>query len=1222
MNNLNILIISNPQYSKFNIPDIEDIQFYTLDSTESKKVRGDKYDAIIIFDHGDVENIKSYKELIQNNSKTIIIPVGNYLIEEKIYDWSLKKIIKFNSFFTYGGKRNKENAFLYLISCLLNEEDETIEAEKKPFDGMFHYKTNEVFYSFVEYEAWYRKIVKTNGKWVGILTHRQTWIDGECELIHSITKALENKGLKVIPAFTYGSGNESKSFKEIINDFFSNKKLQICGLINLTVFESLKENDRKNKDLLNQIVKIYTQLNIPIFQPVISYMTEEKTWRESLAGLPNEIPWNYSRPEKKGIIEPIVVALKNAKGETYILNERVKKFTTRVCKHIKLANISNCHKKIALVIHNAPCNGVEATIGLGVGLDVFESTVKILNRLKEEGYFVGDIPDNGIALRNILFEKKAFSDFRWTSVEDIVESGGCIYRMSVKEYVNYFNNIPNNSKMKMLQLWGNPPGEGMIYEEDIIITGIRFGNITLLVQPKRGCYGAKCTGEVCKILQDPFCPPPHFFFATYRWLEKIERVDCMVSIGTHGCIEFLPGKANALSEECWPDIIVGDLPHFYIYNAGVSTEGVTAKRRSYGVIIDHLPHTVDSADKNMIKLLQSINEYQYFKSIVSEQSEYIKKDILELIKSIPGTPNRINDFDKELDILKRHLSQTINNPARKTKHIFGDEATYIQRKSYLSEWFFSQENINKLLNSTDIDRLDFYTIVDEYIECIIADKQYVNSNIPQEILDIKPLMIELNNLLKKSNMEMENIIRLLSGEYIAPGISGLPDDNAMESLPTGRNLYISDDDKIPTRSAWQVGKEYANTLVDKYIKEEGKYPEKIAFNMISLDISRSKGEQLSTIMYLIGVKPIWDKKGKVTGIGIIDTKELARPRIDVTIRISGVLRDTYPNIINMLDRAFVRVAWLDEKVDENYIKKHSFEIIENNCLKDIDDDQKRRGSIRIFGDAPGGYGAGIDLALKASAWEKEEDLVKTFIDFSCYAYGNKLDGDRHPQEFVENMKNTNISFESSLSNKYTPLSSSFSSSVQGGIKLLKQIVGKNDIKQYYGNSQSNKVEVDTLEHKLKEELENTILNPIWRENIMEKGYDGAAEMMMYMQNTFSWKILTESIDDKLLDQIADEVINDKKVKDWFNEHNPYAYEEMARRLFELIERGKWQANEDVLNKLKRNYLEIEGQMEDIIGETKGEIQGGNIEKITFRDVEIWEERISQVEKCIKSDDEN
>lgn len=1121
------------------------------------------------------------------------------------------------------------NALRYIAANVLGIDDLPPVEEPEPvaFEGIFHPDSEEVFSSWDDYSNWYQGRSNCgSGQWVGLLTHRSNWVTNNLEVETALIRELEGLGIRVVAEPELNT----KGFDGIVDAYFSSDhRLVIDALINLQVF--ILRSATSDQNIFEQAVSKMQQLDIPVFKPIVSYSSKER-WEENQQGLIMEIPWSFTVPEAQGLIEPLIIGYSDKDGKACSLPDRVIKLTRRVEKWLALRHTQNRDKKLAIFLHNAPCSGVEATIGMGAGLDVFTSVVKILNELKEFGWMVENIPADGSELHQLIMERKAFADFRWTSVEDIVNSGGCLYQMpldGVHGYYSFYEQLDPKCREEMEKTWGLPPGEGMVYQQHLIITGINFGNVTVLVQPKRGCYGAKCTGEVCKILQDPHYPPPHQYLATYRYVEEIWKAHAVLHVGTHGNLEFLPGKSNALSRRCYPDLVLGALPNFYVYNAGVGTEGILAKRRTNAVIVDHLPPIYGVQHKGVLQLVNLIDNYFEAVSFKSDQVHALEALVREQFPQIPGAQTVVDQaetFSDGLIDLKNSLVQSVCNPKCEKLHVFGREKTAEEILWYIKEVVQSDVKLMTRLRSRWQEDYDLHQFLLEFIMQVISnqeqDVQSIIQEIDQHVLDVElkeiliDLAVEIREIYSKLTMipvEMADLLHALNGGYIPPGPSGMPDDNGKNIIPTGRNLYLMDIEKVPTKAAWEVGCRAADQLIDLYMTEEGHYPEKIAMNMLSLDISRTKGEQLSQVLYLMGIKPVWDGNGKVIDLEVIPLEQLKRPRIDVTIRITGVLRDSYPQAVELLDSAVNMAAALSEPDDLNFVRKHTLQLVE--VLKDAgkDNELQRRSTMRIFGDRPGTYGTGVDLALKASAWKDEKDLAKIFVYFSSFAYGKELNGNPAKREFVENVKKAQVAYDVSSSKRHDILASGFGASVQGGFGLIRKVFQGKEIKQYYGAKENpEQVRVSRLEDTLQETLDEKLFNPLWIENMQEKGYHGAAELMERLQNVFDWQCLTQSFEDAALDRLVEEYVNDPEMRKWFIENNLFAIEEIARRFLELYQREKWQADPDVLEELKLNYLELEGEIEERLGDVKGEIQAGSIDVMTDADVKEWQDKLKEV----------
>jgi cobaltochelatase CobN len=1110
-------------------------------------------------------------------SVATLIPIGGEAASLGLSNAEPEHITMVNQYVLYGGDKNIRSLEQYLALSVLG--DTSFAAPELPketaFDGIFRFDSEEVYPSLSAYLDDVQPKFET---FAAVFIHRHAWVNRNLAALKAICEELEKNGIGAVPVFSSSDGN-SPDFAGIADRYFSiSGKVFIQALVSLNLFAIMAKDGRSVSE---QSTKEYERLGVPVFAPVHSYNINESDWKDANNPLTEDMATALILPEMVGMIEPILVSVTGEDNVDIPLLDRAALAARRIASWIKLRTTENKDKKIALMLHNSVCSGVEATVGRAFGLDALESTVKMLRRLAAEGYNVTDIPESGEALLDLIMSKKAFSDFRWTSVEDIVGSGGSLYQMSVKsEYEAYYLDLPETSREYMEQVWGVPPGEGMTLNGDLIITGLSFGNAVVMVQPKRGCYGAKCTGEVCKILHDPTCPPPHQYLATYRYLRDVFKANAVIDIGTDGSTEYLPGKVSGLSSECWPSIILDSLPSLYLYNAGVISEGMIVKRRMNSVILDYLPPASMGVDEKSAELSRLIDEYQNAIALDSGQASLLESRMESLIKENPAVERIAGDDYKSvlLDI------QEVIRKADKAKqiniehHVFGQIPSEEEMNRYIREIWSSEglDDSNPLFGS-DFD--------------------------------------EIKDGLLNTRLEMDNLVRSLNGGYIPAGESGMPDENGRNIIPTGRNMFGLQIDKVPTMSAWERGKDLANQLLDQYLKDEGHLPEQIAINMISLDVTRAGGEQLSQFLYLLGVRPVWDKQGRVNGLDVIPLSELNRPRIDVTVRISGVLRDTWPSVVMMMDDAVLIVSNLEEDEAMNFVLKHIHEYASE---FNVNLDESRR-AIRIFGDPPGAYGAGLDLALLASAWKDEDDLLKYFTQSSAFAYGKGLDGARKVREFVDIARKVEVSSDITQSRRVNAMSCGFGVQVQGGYRLLAKRLSGRAIRQYQAVSETGSAPVtESLDENLKHIVEDTVLNEFWRESVKNRGYDGAADIMHSLQNVFSAQVVIDCFSDDFIDKIAEETINNDELREWLDKTNPYASEEIGRRLLELQSRGRWNPSEDVFERLKQNYLLIEGDMEGRL-EPLGEIQGGSLEIINHEGNELWEAQLSDIQSELSKD---
>ena len=947
-----------------------------------------------------------------------------------------------NSYVLYGGEENLRR-LIRLIRHRIYGSPKPAEPEELPFDSIFTMdgKLYSDTRSYMEQEE------SGYEHYIGLLNYRTRWQANDLAVESALKAALNRRGIGVIPLFSNGTpdpGVGALSMEAAIRKFYTEDGKPLIDLLVNFIFFGIAEG--ADQAMFSRTARFYEELDLPVVRPVLSSYLNNEQWEQSAAPFSTDAALNFDVAEMQGMIEPLFLGGSKDRRTREVVVERAERLAGRIASWIRLRKCSNHQKKLAVFLNSAVCSGVEATLGRASGLDSFSSVLELLHRLKEEDYDVGTLPESGENLRQLFLEKKAYSDFRWTSAEDIAACGGTLYTMPSGEYEKLYHMIPQSAREAVEKTWGPAPGEAMVLDGKILITGLRLGNVLLLIQPKRGCFGAKCSGEVCKILQDPACPPTHQYLATYFYAHTVFGADALIHVGTHGSLEFLPGKASGLSSACFPDICIGEKPNLYIYNMASIGPAMLAKRRSYAVLSDHV-------------------------------------------------------MEKE----KLHL-------------------------------------------------------LDE--------------------------------------RELRSVLNGLEGRFIPPGEGGEKED-----LPAGRNLYGVQIGKIPTSTAYERGAQAAEEMAQRFLEEEGHYPEQIALNMVSLDIPRTGGEQLSLFLRLIGLRPVWDQYGTVERMECIPLEELKRPRLDVSIHISSVLRDAWPDIIAKMDEAVLLAAAQDERPEDNFIVKNTL--------------GKTDSVARIFGAAPGTYSNSIGLALKASAWKNDKDLGRYFVDSSSYVYGKNRMGQQDLHAFLETIKRTEATCDVISMKHSDAIRSSYSSRVQGGYALAAKMLGvKRNVRSFMGESGQQGVAVKTMKEHLEDGVKSTLFNEEWKQRQLDLGYDGAAEIMCRLQNIFEMQCVNENFSSETLDRLAKDYIMDEEVRHFMEKNNPYAAEESARRFLELNSRGKWKPDPAILIQLQKDYLKTEANLEDGIS-GRGEIQGGSVEIVADEAVDSWKKRLAAADQEIE-----
>ncbi len=458
--------------------------------------------------------------------------------------------------------------------------------------------------------------------------------------------------------------------------------------------------------------------------------------------------------------------------------------------------------------------------------------------------------------------------------------------------------------------------------------------------------------------------------------------------------------------------------------------------------------------------------------------------------------------------------------------------------------------------------------------------------------------------------EIGSLLNGFAGGYVEPGPSGVITRGRPDILPTGRNFYSLDPGRVPTETAWRVGQLLADKLIANYQKDEGAMPETVGFFWMCNDLLMADGEVMAQMMDLLGVRPVWAGNGQVKDFAVIPPEELAHPRIDLTVRTSGIMRDNFMNCIDLLDRAVRTVAVLDEPPDRNFVRKHTM-------LSMSDGADEDEATARFFSAPPGSYVSGVNLAVFASAWKTEKDLSDIFIAANGYAYGGGRNGKAMHAQFAADLKTVNITYNKVASDEHDLLGCCCYFSTQGGMTAASRQLSGKYVKAYYGDTREPKdINVHTLADEVRRTVRTKLLNPRWIEGEKAHGYKGATDMMKRITRVYGWQATTREVDDWVFDDITKTFVNDPEMRKFFQENNPWALEEISRRMLEANQRGLWQADDKVLEELKENYVEVESWMEDLAGE--GEYQGGSIDIKTADEVDTWSANMGGIMKKVQA----
>lgn len=1110
-----------------------------------------------------------------------------------------------SAYATHGGEENYRRMIRLLRKVVSGDASIPEPPEILPWEGIYHPDLAEA--SADPHHYWRLKPKRHTGT-IGIVFSRTYWANGDTMAVDALIRKIEAYA-DVIAIFCLSGGDTELGARpgpEVAADWFGS---DVGVIINLQpVFRSGIQGAAEG---------CFKDLNVPVIHPLLLYHQTQQEWLDSSLGLPSmELAWSVALPEMQGMIEMLPFGSEEvnvAFGTHDPIDERINRIAARAHSWLTLQTKAPSERRVAIILHNKPCSSVEATVGAGAHLDTLESTARILKRMEKEGYAV-DPPSDGKKLIDTILERRAISEFRWTTAASIVRSGGALALIDLDEYLGWFDELDSSVRTRMTEAWGSPPGEeidgippAMVYNNQIIVTGVSYGNAIVCVQPKRGCAGSRCDGSVCKLLHDPEVPPTHQYLATYRWLERVFGADMIIHVGTHGNLEFLPGKSAAPSDSCFPDNMIGTVPHLYIYNADNPPEGTIAKRRAAATLIDHMQTVMQASGlygelKELETLLDEYTRAKTSDPVRAHDLQHLIKDAVTAAGLAEETDMPVGHLGFHAFIERVHqiLGRISSTRIPDGMHIFGERPSGEDRARFIHAAARFDEALSSALFGSDYQNessekreLGEYVFVQAILEGATEDDavqaacgRHPLPGTRVQIILMAELIRSLNEGIDDSD-EMGALLSGLDGGFIAPGPSGLITRGRPDILPTGRNFYSLDPATVPTKAAWMVGQRLTDALLATFIEEHGAYPRSVAMYWQSTDLMWADGEQFAQILHLIGVRPIW-KAGKVVSFEIIPVHQLGRPRVDVTIRVSAILRDCFFSAIELLDRAFTAVSELDESDEENPIRAHTLE---------------SGTSRRLYSSRPGTYGNGINLAVFASAWKDEKDLSQIFIEWNGYSYGNGDSGSQDLLGFSALLATVQATFNKTATDEYDLTGCCCYFGTHGGMTAAARHLSGKRIESYYGDTRTpSRVEVRTLAEEIRRVVRSKILNPAWIEGMKRHGYKGAGDIAKRVGTIYGWEASTGEVDDRIFDDITRTFILDEENRAFFRDNNPFALEEIGRRLLEAEARGLWTPDPELSSGLREAYLETEGWLEDQMDGENGQMQGGGIHMMSLDEV--------------------
>ncbi|MGR9129547.1 cobaltochelatase subunit CobN [Rhizobium leguminosarum] len=1032
---------------------------------------------------------------------------------------------------------------------------------------------------------------------VAISFYRALVQSGETGPIEALVGALAALSLRPLPVFAYSLKDPIST--GILESVFSALKPDV--VINTTGFAVSAPGTDRQPTVLEANEAI-------VLQAILSASSKE-AWAASPQGLSaRDLGMNVALPEVDGRVLARAVSFKTAARydalvETNIVASqadagRVRYTAELAANWARLRKTSAGDRRIALVMANYPNR--DGRLGNGVGLDTPAGTVEVLKAVRAAGYPVADIPADGDALIRHLMEGPTNSG-----------SDGKIIRetLSLSLYNSFLESLPSKIQDEVRARWGDPEDDPYFREGVFALPFARFGEVLVGIQPARG-YNI----DPKENYHSPDLVPPHGYLAFYAFLRREFGAHAIIHMGKHGNLEWLPGKALALSESCYPEAILGPLPHLYPFIVNDPGEGTQAKRRSAAVIIDHLTPPLTRAESyGPLKDLEAlVDEYYEASGGDPRRIRLLSRQILELVADIGLDRDAgIASGESEGEALKKldaYLCDLKEMQIRDGLHVFGvspegrlltDLTVALARvprglgeggDASLQRAIAADAGLGGgVRGASSFDPLDtdmaavwagprpdiLADVLDapwrtngdtvERIELLSAKFVSGESKCPEDWKATRAVLSEIEIRLKPSILacgpaEIEGLLKGLDGRFVAPGPSGAPTRGRPDVLPTGRNFYSVDSRAVPTPAAYELGKKSAELLVRRYVQDHGEWPVSFGVTAWGTSNMRTGGDDIAQALALIGVKPLWDMSSRrVTGYEIIPPAMLGRPRVDVTLRISGFFRDAFPEQIALFDKAIRAVGALEEDEADNPIATRMRGEAARLGAAGLDEvSAKRRAGYRVFGSKPGAYGAGLQALIDEKGWERRADLAEAYLVWGSYAYGAGEEGRVERSLFEERLRSVQAVIQNQDNREHDLLDSDDYYQFEGGMAAAaEQLAGARPSIYHNDHSRPEKPVIRSLEEEIGRVVRGRVVNPKWIAGVMRHGYKGAAEIAATVDYLFAFSATTGAVGAHHFEAVYQAFVADAGVRDFMIEKNPAAYNEMKERLLEAIDRSLW-----------------------------------------------------------------
>ena len=1000
---------------------------------------------------------------------------------------------------------------------------------------------------------------------VGVLLLRSYLLSHNAGHYDGVIAALESRGLRVVPAFA--AGLDSRPAIDAF--FFKDGQVVVDAVVSLTGFSLVggpAYNDAKAAE------EVLAKLDVPYVAAHPVEFQNLAQWGESERGLlPVESTIMVAIPELDGATSPIVFGGRpGAAGVTcsgchhactfkasdsaqdmHSCPERALMLAARVGKLVALRRTDIEQRKVAIVIFNFPPNA--GNIGSAAYLSVFESLFHTLTAMKAQGYSVA-LPDSVDTLRESILKGNAAEHGADANVHTLIPAD---------------DHVKRERWLKEIEAqWGPAPGKQLSNGSAIMVLGKQFGNVMIAVQPSFGYEG-----DPMRLLFEKGLTPTHAFSAFYRYLREDFKANAVLHFGTHGALEFMPGKQSGMSGGCWPDRLIDDLPNVYLYASNNPSEGAIAKRRSGATLISYLTPPVAQAGlyKGLNDLKASIERWRAMEPDAADRSEFAillqaQAAELSLADADPlWDTHKGGDADVRVALLAEQMLELEYTLIPHGLHVAGRAPSAVER-------------VDMLLAMADASHGQ--QLPRAAVEALVAG-QDVEQALKAGAMAHDDLSVSLMGELQSANAmlakdtEVDAMLRALDGRFIRPA----PGGDILRTpavLPTGRNMHGFDPFRIPSSFAVKDGAKQAQLLLERHMADGNALPESIAMVLWGSDNLKNEGAPIAQALALMGTLPRFDSYGRIAGATLIPLAELGRPRVDVVITLSGIFRDLMPLQIRLLAEAAFLAASADEPLEMNWIRKHALAYQqEHGCTLEI-------ASLRVYGNAEGAYGSNVNNLIESSRWTDGGELAETYTRRKGFAYGRTGRAVQQTALLKSALADVQLTYQNldSVELGVTTVDNYFDT--LGGItQAVKVAKGGNTPPVYIGDQTKGDGAVRSLNEQVALETRTRMLNPKWYEGMLEHGYEGVRQIEVHVTNTMGWSATTGQVQPWVYKELSETFLLDPVMRDRLAKLNPTASMRVANRLIEASDRNYWQPDAKTLAALRQASDELEDRLEGV-----------------------------------------